>query len=182
MISLRAVKHRYAGGSSIEFADWNISRGEKWLMLGDSGSGKTTLLHILSGLLEPREGEVIINETSLYSIGSRQLDRFRGRNLGLIFQVPHLIKSLTISENLLIAQTFAGFPADGTRVNEILDSLGIYDKKQKYPRQLSQGQLQRVSIARAAINKPSILIADEPTSSLDDRHTSAVLDLLLSQA
>ena len=182
MISLKSVSHHYNDNVRIGFKDWQINNGDQWLLLGASGSGKTTLLHILTGILKPAHGEVTINETSIYTLSSKALDQFRGRNIGIIFQRPHLIKSLTIAENLVMAQRFANLPQDMTRVNEVLTSLGIADKKKAYPNELSQGQLQRVSIARAVINKPALLIADEPTSSLDDQNAAAVLDLLLQQS
>lgn len=182
MISLKSVTHDYPGGHRIAFKDWQINHGDQWLLLGESGSGKTTLLHILTGILKPSAGEILINKTSIYALSSKTLDQFRGRNIGIIFQRPHLIKSLNISDNLVLAQSFAGLPTDLDRVNEVLTSLGIADKKKAYPNELSQGQLQRVSIARAVINKPELLIADEPTSSLDDKNAAAVLELLLQQS
>ncbi|WP_316810794.1 ABC transporter ATP-binding protein [Pedobacter heparinus] len=182
MIAINSVSHHYPGGQAIAFKDWRINKGEQWLLLGESGSGKTTLLHILTGILKPEAGEVNINETSIYGLSSKKLDQFRGRNIGIIFQRPHLIKSLSISDNLILAQSLAGLPTDLNRVQEVLNSLGIANKLHAYPDQLSQGQLQRVSIARAVINKPTLLIADEPTSSLDDKNARAVLDLLLQQS
>ncbi|HTM99070.1 MAG TPA: ABC transporter ATP-binding protein [Pedobacter sp.] len=182
MISIQSVAHQYAGSPMISFKDWQIKNGEQWLLLGESGSGKTTLLHILTGILKPKQGEICLNGTSIYTLSSKKLDQFRGRNIGIIFQKPHLIKSLTISENLALAQTFAKLPESEERINEVLASLGIADKKNSYPNELSQGQLQRVSIARAVINKPALLIADEPTSSLDDKNAAAVLSLLMHQS
>lgn len=182
MISIKSVAHSYSNVNRISFKDWEINNGDQWLLLGESGSGKTTLLHILTGILKPTAGEVQINDTSVYSLSSKKLDQFRGRNIGIIFQRPHLIKSLTIAENLLMAQSFARLPENMDRVNEVLESLGIAAKKNAYPNELSQGQLQRVSIARAVINKPALLIADEPTSSLDDKNAAAVLELLLQQS
>ena len=139
-------------------------------------------MHVLTGILKPTQGEVNIDETAIYQLSSKALDQFRGRKIGIIFQKPHLIKSLTIAENLLLAQSFAKLPKDLNRVDEVLTSLAILDKKSAYPDQLSQGQLQRVSIARAVINKPALLIADEPTSSLDDQNAAAVLELLMQQS
>ena len=182
MISLTSVSHHYPGGHQLAFKDWQIANGEQWLLLGGSGSGKTTLLHIITGILKPQQGTVHISDTSIYDLSSKALDRFRGRNIGIIFQRPHLIKSLSISENLVLAQSFAGLPTDLNRINDVLTSLGIADKKKTYPEELSQGQLQRVSIARAVINKPTLLIADEPTSSLDDKNAAAVLSLLMEQS
>ncbi|MBB2150719.1 ABC transporter ATP-binding protein [Pedobacter gandavensis] len=182
MISLKSVAHRYDQQQDIRFEDWQIDAGSQWLLLGASGSGKSTLLHILTGILKPTQGSVSIKGTSIYDLSSKELDQFRGRNIGIVFQRPHLIKSLSISENLVIAQSFAKLPTDLKRVNEVLDALGISHKKNAYPDQLSQGQLQRVSIARAVINKPALLIADEPTSSLDDNNAAVVLDLLMQQS
>jgi putative ABC transport system ATP-binding protein len=182
MIELNTISHQYNNQFSLNFKDWKINKGEEWLLLGDSGSGKTTLLHILSGLLKPTIGTVLINDTSLYQLSSKELDRFRGCNIGIVFQRPHLIKSLTIQENLLLAQSFAQLPEDLSRVSDVLGSLDIQSRKHSYPQELSQGQLQRASIARALINKPTLLIADEPTSSLDDKNTEAVLTLLKEQS
>lgn len=182
MISIKSLSHSYNGASKISFKDWQIKDGEQWLLLGASGSGKTTLLHALTGILKPTAGEVYIADTPIYKLTSKQLDQFRGRNIGIIFQRPHLIKSLTIEENLKLAQSFAKLPEDIKRIDEVLTSLAIVDKKKAYPSELSQGQLQRVSIARAVINKPTLLIADEPTSSLDDKNAESVLALLLQQS
>lgn len=182
MISLKSVAHQYTPQQDIRFEDWQIDAGSQWLLLGASGSGKSTLLHILTGILKPAQGNVTIKGTSIYDLSAKALDQFRGRNIGIIFQRPHLIKSLSISENLIIAQSFANLPIDLKRVNEVLAALGIADKKSSYPDQLSQGQLQRVSIARAVINKPALLIADEPTSSLDDNNAQIVLELLMQQS
>lgn len=176
------MAHSYNDTHQISFKDWQINDGEQWLLLGESGSGKTTLLHILSGILKPKQGEVQISDTSIYQLSSKKIDQFRGRHIGIVFQRPHLIKSLTIGENLVMAQSFANLPENHDRVNEVLKSLDILHKKNEYPSALSQGQLQRVSIARAVINKPALLIADEPTSSLDDKNAKAVLELLMQQS
>ncbi|RYF22071.1 MAG: ABC transporter ATP-binding protein [Flavobacteriales bacterium] len=182
MISIQSVLHQYGNEQALKFADWQVNDGEQWLLLGQSGSGKTTLLHILTGLLKPTQGDVEINNTSLYKLSPKELDKFRGRHIGIIFQQPHLIKSLNITENLVLAQSFAGLPTDKKRIEEVLSSLDMAQKKNAYPQELSQGQLQRVTIARAVINKPTLLIADEPTSSLDDKNAEAVLTLLKEQS
>lgn len=182
MISIQSVSHQYTSGHELQFADWQVNNGEQWLLLGQSGSGKTTLLHILTGLLTPTNGKVKIGDTDLYSLSSKKLDAFRGQQIGIVFQKPHLIKSLNITENLLLAQSFAGLPNNKKRIEEVLDSLNMLPKKNAYPQELSQGQLQRVTIARAVINKPTLLIADEPTSSLDDQNAEAVLALLKEQS
>jgi len=166
----------------LQFKDWTIGSTENWLLLGASGSGKTTLIHILTGLLRPEKGKVFINDTDIYSLSQKDLDIFRGQHIGLVFQKPHMIKSLTIRDNLKIAQSFAGLPVDNKRIDEVLETLGIQEKSTRYPYELSQGQLQRVSIARAVINKPAAILADEPTSSLDDINAAIVLNLLISQS
>lgn len=182
MISIKSVSHQYGNDQGLSFADWQVNNGEQWLLLGQSGSGKTTLLHILTGLLQPTAGEIKINDTNLYALSSKKLDEFRGQHIGIIFQKPHLIKSLSVAENLLLAQSFAGLATDKNRIEEVLASLDMAHKKNAYPQELSQGQLQRVTIARAVINKPTLLIADEPTSSLDDKNAEAVLTLLKEQS
>ena len=182
MISIKSVAHSYNADSKISFKDWQINEGEQWLLLGGSGSGKTTLLHILTGILKPSHGDVNIQQTSIYRLSAKELDQFRGRKIGIVFQRPHLIKSLTIEENLQLAQSLANLPIDNHRIEEVLTSLAILNKKKAYPSELSQGQLQRVSIARAVINRPTLLIADEPTSSLDDSNAEAVLQLLMEQS
>ncbi|MGY4538956.1 ABC transporter ATP-binding protein [Mucilaginibacter gilvus] len=182
MIKIQSLQYSYNKELNLSFRDWTVTQGEQWLMLGESGSGKTTLLHLLTGLLKPSHGEVYINQTAICQLSNTKMDHFRGAHIGLIFQRAHLIKSLTVLQNLLLAQSLAGLPVNNKRVEDVLNSLNIADKKANYPSQLSQGQLQRVSIARAVVNKPSLLIADEPTSSLDDRNARAVLDLLITQA
>jgi putative ABC transport system ATP-binding protein len=182
MVSIRSVSHSYSSGPALNFNDWEIANGEHCLLLGASGSGKSTLLHILTGILKPTYGRVQIDNTFIYDLAPKRMDQFRGRHIGIVFQRPHLIKSLSIADNLLIAQRFAKLPENKERILEVLSSLGVAGKKNAYPHELSQGQLQRVSIARAVLNKPSLLIADEPTSSLDDNNAAAVLALLQEQS
>lgn len=179
---LSGITHRYPNGEMLQFADLDIPAGRHTLILGDSGSGKTTLLHILSGLLKPQTGSVQIDGRDLYALSSRKLDAYRGQCIGLIFQEAHLVKSLTIKENLQIAQSFAGTRVDNGRILEVLTLLDLEHKAHSYPSKLSRGQMQRAAIARAVVNHPAILVADEPTASLDDRNTERVLNLLLAQA
>ena len=182
VVRLQELTYQYPLEVSLHFADLEIPRGQHTLILGDSGSGKTTLLHILSGLLKPTSGQVTIANQDIYQLSTKQLDHFRGQRIGLIFQDAHLVKSLTVKENLQIAQGFAGARIDIGRIREVLDILDLSDKENNYPDTLSRGQMQRVAIARAVINRPAILVADEPTASLDDRNTASVVELLLRQA
>ncbi|WP_410220486.1 ABC transporter ATP-binding protein [Pedobacter sp.] len=182
MIKIKDIKHQYSNNHEIVFKDWQIENNQQWLLLGESGSGKTTLLHILTGILKPTQGSVKIDSTEIYQLSPKALDQFRGQHVGIVFQKPHLLKSLSITENLQLTQSLAGLAVNTNRIDEVLDSLNILSKKNSKPDQLSQGQLQRASIARAVLNRPTLLIADEPTSSLDDKNARAVLNLLLEQS
>ena len=182
MINIKSLAHIYEKGRRIIFPDWEIADMEHWLLLGASGSGKSTLLNIISGLLSPTQGQVSINGTNLYALSARKMDQFRGRNIGIVFQRPHLIQSLNVLDNLELAAVMAGVAIDMEHNLALLNELGIADKAQNYPDQLSQGQLQRVSVARALVNKPDLLIADEPTSSLDDKNAAQVIEMLTTQA
>src|SRR5690606_821085 len=168
VIRLEGIAYRYPQGESLRFNDLKVNGGEHTLIFGDSGSGKTTLLHILSGLLKPETGTVEIDGQPLYELPARKLDEFRGQHIGLIFQEAHLVKSLTVKENLQIAQGFAGRKVDPNRIEEVLSLLNLEHTGKSYPGKLRRGQRQRAAIARAVINRPAILVADEPTASLDD--------------
>ncbi|MCX2574426.1 ABC transporter ATP-binding protein [Pedobacter sandarakinus] len=182
MIKIKSLVHRYGTNPDLSFADWEIQDREQWLLLGASGSGKSTLLNIISGLLSPTKGEVQIDGTNLYQLSTKKMDKFRGRKIGIIFQRPHLIKSLNIYDNVAIANSMAGLTIHKETIMALLDRLGLADKASRYSDELSQGQLQRVSIARALVNNPSVLIADEPTSSLDDANAENVISLITTQA
>jgi len=152
------------------------------MILGKSGSGKTTLLHILGGLLNPKRGKVMIGETDLYQLSETKRDKHRGQHIGLVFQKAHLIAALSVEDNLLLAQYFSGTTQDKTRIAEVLKSLNLGEKGQSKVKSLSQGEQQRVTIARALLNRPKLLLADEPTASLDDDNAMAVITLLKEQA
>jgi putative ABC transport system ATP-binding protein len=182
MFALHDVRHSYAGSEALRVSAWQAEQGAHWLLLGPSGSGKTTLLHILAGILRPDAGSVSVAGQALAELGSAGLDRFRGRNIGIVLQRLHLIASLTVMNNLLLAQRLAGMPQDRARAREALASVGMDGRASAYPHQLSHGQAQRVAVARAVVNRPRLLLADEPTSNLDDAHCGQALDLLEAQA
>lgn len=182
MIQLRDSFHRYNSTTIVPFPDLMIEKGDQLLILGLSGSGKSTLLHVLAGLLRPTKGRYRIDETDLYSLNEGRRDQFRGRHIGVIFQQMHLINTLTVKENLKLAQYMAGQKVDESKVLQICGELDISDKVNTYTDELSQGQKQRVSIARAVMNDPLLILADEPTSSLDDIRSGEVLSLLKFQA
>src|SRR5690606_5187879 len=145
VIRLNGITYRYPQGESLQFADLEVANGQHTLILGDSGSGKTTLLHILSGLLKPETGAVQVDGQQLYELTARKLDEFRGQRIGLIFQEAHLVKSLTVRENLQIAQGFAGAKVDHDRIEEVLALLNLAHKGNSYPGKLSRGQMQRAA-------------------------------------
>lgn len=181
MLKLRGVKYFY-GETRLSFPDWELAELHHALILGNSGSGKTTLLHLIGGLMKPSEGTLVMNGEDLAKKSGSELDTFRGMNIGIVFQRSHLVKSLTVRENLFLAQTLGGRKKEVKRTEEILQGLGILNLKNRKIHQLSQGQAQRVSIARAVINSPKVVLADEPTASLDDENCKKVIELLKSQA
>lgn len=166
----------------MQYPDWEVAQGDHSLILGGSGCGKTTLLHLLAGLLRSQQGELVVAGTSLPSLGGAKLDSFRGKNIGLIFQKPHLINTLSVKDNLKLAQYLAHLPQDANRIEQVLSALDISGKANAKVYELSQGQQQRVAIARAVLNKPKVVMADEPTASLDDKNAFGVLDILEQQA
>jgi putative ABC transport system ATP-binding protein len=182
MIQIENLNFGYAGQQVLSIPHLEVKESEHLLILGNSGSGKTTLLHILGGLLSPKEGKVIVGETDLYGLSGSQRDKYRGQNIGLVFQKAHLIAALSVQDNLLLAQYLAGAAQDKGRVHEVLTELNLGDKMGKRVRQLSQGEQQRVTIARALLNRPRMILADEPTASLDDDNAAVVLRMLKGQA
>ena len=182
MIATANLKYAYPGKGVISFPDINIHQGEKFLILGDSGCGKTTLLHLLCGLRSPKSGEVIVADQVFSKLKSSDLDFFRGKHIGIVFQVPHFIDSINVFENLKLAQHLSGSMESEQKIIEILESLNIRQKAFEKPSELSQGERQRVSIARAVITNPKVIFADEPTSALDDKNCHEVLSLLEEQA
>jgi putative ABC transport system ATP-binding protein len=182
VLSLKGVRHRYGAREALKIERFEAAAGEHWLVLGPSGCGKTTLLHIISGLLRPSEGEVRVGDQLLAALSGAALDRWRGRTLGIVPQKLHLVPSLSVLENLLLAQFLAGVPEDESRARAVLDQVQLGERSAARPAQLSHGEAQRAAVARATVNRPRVLIADEPTSNLDDANCDRALDLLQVQA
>ena len=182
MVKLEKAAHHYDTENIVRLPDIDLKQGEQLLVHGLSGSGKSTLLHIIAGLLSPTTGRVIINNTEIYFLTENKLDKFRGRHVGVIFQQMHLIDTLSVFENIRLAQYLAGVEQNESRIYQVLAQLEIPEKANSWVDELSQGEKQRVSIARAVVNDPKLILADEPTSSLDDKRSEQVIKLLKDQA
>ncbi|MEM7583966.1 MAG: ATP-binding cassette domain-containing protein [Acidobacteriota bacterium] len=177
-----AYSYGAGGETTLTFPDITIARGESCAVVGPSGCGKTTLLHLIAGLLTPQAGSIHVAGQRMDTRSQRDRDRLRGRRIGIVLQQLRLISSLSALDNLLLAQRLAGQPVDREAATEQLAGLGLGQLLHRRPRALSQGEAQRVAIARALMGQPKLLLADEPTSSLDDANAERVLQLLMEQA
>ena len=181
MLKTKDLEFNYDNQMFFKFQNIDLNSNENLLIIGDSGVGKTTLMHLLAGLLKSNSGSIKLFDKELSQLSSHKLDRFRKNNIGIVFQRPHFVNSLTVKENLQLAQYIAN-KKDNNRIENILKNLNIFDKSNKKTNQLSQGEKQRASIALAIVNSPKLILADEPTSSLDDNNCLKVIKLLKKQA
>jgi putative ABC transport system ATP-binding protein/lipoprotein-releasing system ATP-binding protein len=185
MIALKEVTKTYpiaktAPVQAVRGVSLQIERGEFVIITGRSGSGKTTLLNLAAGLTRPSSGSVFFEGADLHSLTEKERARLRSQKVGFVFQFPSLLPSLTVLENVQMPAIFANGHApngSGARAVELLKAVGLADKLGAYPRQLSAGQQQRVVIARALINQPDLLVADEPTSDLDEQTEQEIMQL-----
>lgn len=182
MLASKDLRFAYSPSVTFQFPDISATPGKPLLILGESGKGKTTLLHLLAGLLAPQKGQIVVGETDITRLATQELDIFRGAHIGLVFQQAHFVGGLSVLDNLRLAQYLARGATDADRGMNLLERLNLAEKARQKPSYLSQGQQQRVAIARALINDPVLILADEPTSSLDDTHCMQVADLLAEQA
>ena len=176
------VRKIYGKGSSQTAAlngiDLSVEKGEFTAIVGASGAGKSTLLHILGSVDRPTEGKVIVEGTDISSMNPTQAAIFRRRKVGLVYQFYNLIPTLTVEKNILMPLLLDKRTVDREYFKQVITSLGIQDKLDALPSQLSGGQQQRTAIARALIYRPAILLADEPTGSLDRKNSREIIDLL----
>ena len=182
LIEVKNLSKIYGSGEAevkaLKNINLNIEQGEFVAIVGPSGSGKSTLLHLLGGVDKPSSGEVIIKDESIYKLKEKELSILRRRKLGFVFQFFNLIPVLTAEENIEMPVLLDNGKIDKNYMNELLKLLGLEERRNHHPSELSGGQQQRVSIGRALANKPSIILADEPTGNLDSKNSKEVLELL----
>jgi len=166
---------------ALDNVSFSVEKGEFVSIVGPSGSGKSTLLHILGGVDRPTSGKVFINGTDIHGLSEDKLAIFRRRQIGLIYQFYNLLPVLNVDENIALPHLLDGRKLDKQRLDDIVERMGLADRRNNLPSQLSGGQQQRVSIGRALFNHPTIILADEPTGNLD-RHTGAEIIHLLRES
>lgn len=176
-IELRQVTKKYGDDFyALNGIYLSVERGEWLAVMGPSGSGKTTLINIIGGLDRLTSGEIIVAGTNLGQLSDRELTEYRRERIGLVFQQFHLIPYLTVLENVMLAQYFHSMP-DEAEARQVLDLVGLGDRCHRLPSQLSQGEQQRACIARAVVNEPEIILADEPTGNLDEANEATVMEI-----
>ncbi|MFY0686338.1 MAG: ATP-binding cassette domain-containing protein [Cyclobacteriaceae bacterium] len=180
MIRTESLKFSYQD-NHMNFPNIQLNNGEPLLIIGPSGIGKTTLLHLLAGIQRPESGRIFINEQNISNLDIQSLDEFRGQNIGIVFQKARFIKSLNLIESLLLVQHIGQHKRDPAKCMELLSELNIDQYASSKPQSLSQGEQQRACIAMALINNPAVILADEPTASLDDTNCQSVIELLLKE-
>ncbi len=178
LFNIKDIEYSINNNVIINRQSLKINEGQHLLLLGPSGCGKTTLLNIMSGLLKPDSGELSYRGDIYSSFSDNKLDRLRAKNFGFIFQKIHLIRHLTVAQNIAISQ----MKPNPTKVQELVNDLGLNGKENQKAKDLSVGEAQRVAIARAVANNPKVIFADEPSSALDDANTEKVINLIFSQA
>ena len=164
--------------NAVDNISFTVNKGEFVAIVGASGSGKSTLLHLIGGVDRPTSGKVYIDGKDIYSLNNDNLAIFRRRQIGLIYQFYNLIPILNVEENITLPCDLDGAEVDKKRLKELLETLGLENRKTHLPNELSGGQQQRVSIGRAMINNPSIMLADEPTGNLDSKASEEIISLL----
>ena len=182
VLAVSGVRHTYPGRLPLEFPDFVLQPGDTAALIGPSGSGKSTLLMLIAGLLTMQTGWIEVADQSAGAMKGAGGDRQRGQSIGMVLQSFQLLPNMTILENVTVAQFLARRSPDRVAALAVLEALGIGDLAQELPGRLSRGQAQRAAIARAVVNSPALILADEPTSSLDDDSAGAALDLLIGES
>ncbi|MEJ7558055.1 MAG: ABC transporter ATP-binding protein [Pedobacter sp.] len=176
MLKATGIKKAYGSLPILKGVDFSVAKGEIVSIIGASGAGKSTLLHILGTLDKPDHGEVELNGTKINKLNGELLSIFRNRNIGFVFQFHHLLPEFTALENICIPAFIAKVPKKDaeTRAHELLELLGLKERAHHKPNELSGGEQQRIAVARALVNRPSIVLADEPSGNLDSANASAL--------
>ena len=177
-LRVKNLEFKVANKTILNKQNFSVSKSKHLIISGSSGSGKTTLMNLMSGLLKPTSGFISFEENDFSKLTEENIDQIRSKNFGFIFQRLHLIKHLTVEQNILLGLNKDQSP----NIDELLDDIGLKNKHTQLAKNLSFGESQRVAIARGIINSPKVIFADEPTSSLDDKNTKKVLELIFSQA
>jgi putative ABC transport system ATP-binding protein len=176
------VKTLYGGGHEVKILkslDLTIPTGQFLAVTGQSGSGKTTLLSLIAGLDNSTTGQIVIDGQDITKLNEDELALLRGKRFGFIFQNFHLIPTLTALENVVLAAELNSTPGATKKATDLLGTVGLGDRLHHYPAQLSGGEQQRLSLARAFVNEPDIILADEPTGNLDSKNSDRIIELLL---
>ena len=182
MIETRQLQFAYGAGQPLAFPDVAVAQGAVLLLGGPSGSGKSTWLALLAALVKPQHGSLTVAGQDLTELSGRSADAWRARNIGFLPQKLHLSAALSVQHNLELAFWAAGLPVNAQRVRQVLAQLGVAELAQRLPSQLSGGQAQRVALARAVLMQPRLILADEPTASLDDAAAQDAVHLLVQAA
>ena len=182
MIRTAGLTYRYPGGVALDFPDVDVPQGTVLVLSGPSGCGKSTWLALAAALVAPTGGELVVAGQALGTLNKVASDAWRARTIGFLPQKLHLSAALTVQQNLAMAQWAAGVPENTPRIHDALAALGVAGLSGRLPAQLSGGQAQRVALARAVLLRPTVILADEPTASLDDEAAADAVQLLLSTA
>lgn len=182
MLSCSNLTFAYNTDKKFLFPNFSVEDGKTLLLLGNSGKGKTTLLHLLALILNPASGEIWLDNQIISNLNAQESLKVRAEKIGVVYQKPHFVSALTVLENLVLSNFLANKKQDIEKAKNLASILGFEDLLNKKTLSLSGGELQRVGIARAVMNTPKIILADEPTSSLDDENCEKVIQLLENQA
>ena len=183
MLAISELKKSFVApdGERVEIVDvpaFAVAAGEQIALRGESGSGKTTFLNLIAGLLAADRGRVVIDGIEMTALGESQRDRLRAEKLGYIFQTFNLLQGYTVLENVVLGMSFGAHGVDRPQARAVLERVGLGERLHHFPRQLSTGQQQRVAVARSLVNRPKLVLADEPTGNLDRKHAREALALI----
>jgi ABC-type lipoprotein export system ATPase subunit len=183
MLAIHALKKSFvtpegARSPVVDVADFSLGAGEQVALRGESGSGKTTFLNLIAGILAADEGKIVVDGVAMSALGEAGRDKLRAAKIGYIFQTFNLLQGCTVLENVMLGMAFGPGGADKERARAILKRVGLEARMEHFPSQLSTGQQQRVAVARALVNRPKLVLADEPTGNLDRRNSAEALELI----